>query len=127
MRAVLINGAGGVEVLEIGEARTPEPSRNEILVKVAASALNRADVSQRLGRYPAPPGYPQNIPGLEYAGVVEAVDPSVSLYSPGDRVMGITGGGAHAEYLTVHEREAMRVPEVLTFEEAAAVPEVFLT
>jgi len=127
MRAVLMNGSGGVEVLEIGEAAKPSPSRNEILVKVCASALNRADISQRLGRYPAPPGYPQNIPGLEYAGIVEAVDPAVTLFKIGDRVMGIAGGGAHAEYIAVHEREAMGVPEVLTFEEAAAVPEVFLT
>ena len=127
MRAVVMNGAGGVEVLAIGEAATPVPSRNEILVRICASALNRADISQRLGRYPAPAGYPQNIPGLEYSGIVEAVDPAVTLFKTGDRVMGITGGGAHAEYLAVHEREAIPVPEVLTFEEAAAVPEVFLT
>jgi putative PIG3 family NAD(P)H quinone oxidoreductase len=127
MRAVLIRGAGGVEVLELGEVPTPEPSKNEIRVKVVASALNRADISQRLGRYPAPPGYPQNIPGLEYAGIVDAIDPDVRSFAVGDRVMGITGGGAHAECLIVHEREAMRVPDVLTFEEAAALPEVFLT
>jgi putative PIG3 family NAD(P)H quinone oxidoreductase len=122
-----MNGAGGPEILEIGETTRPEPSRNEIRVRVAASALNRADVSQRLGRYPAPQGFPQHIPGLEFAGSVDSVDPAVTIFKPGDRVMGITGGGAHAEYLVVHEREAMPIPEVLTFEEAAAVPEVFLT
>jgi putative PIG3 family NAD(P)H quinone oxidoreductase len=127
MRAVTLNGAGGPEVLDIAEVADVRPSRNEIRVRVVASALNRADVSQRLGRYPAPPGYPQDIPGLEYAGVVDSLGEGASLFNADDRVMGITGGGAHAEFVVVHEREAMPVPEVLTFEEAAAVPEVFLT
>lgn len=127
MRAVVITAPGGPEVLEIQNRPIPEPGHSQMRVRVAASALNRADISQRLGRYPAPAGYPQDIPGLEYAGTVDATDESVSLFKVGDRVMGITGGGAHAEFLLVHERETMAIPEVLTFEEAAAVPEVYLT
>ena len=127
MRAVVITAPGGPEVLEIQNRPIPEPGQSQMRVRVAASALNRADISQRLGRYPAPKGYPQDIPGLEYAGTVHAVHDSVSLFQVGERVMGITGGGAHAEFLLVHERETMPIPEVLTFEEAAAVPEVFLT
>ena len=127
MRAVVITSPGGPEVLQIEERPAPEPSRGEIRVRVAASALNRADISQRLGRYPAPPGSPAEIPGLEYAGEVESCGSDAGLWHPGDRVMGIVGGGGHAEYVTVHEREAMRVPANLTWEEAAAVPEAFLT
>jgi NADPH2:quinone reductase len=127
MRAVVITSPGGPEVLQIEERPAAEPSRGEIRVRVAASGLNRADISQRLGRYPAPLGSPADIPGLEYAGEVESCGPDATLWSPGDRVMGIVGGGGHAEYVTVHEREAMPVPANLTWEEAAAVPEVFLT
>lgn len=127
MRAVVITGPGGPEVLQIEDRTAPEPSRGEIRVRVVAAGLNRADISQRLGRYPAPPGSPPDIPGLEYAGEVESCGPDADLWRPGDRVMGIVGGGGHAEYVTVHEREAMPVPANLTWEEAAAVPEVFLT
>ncbi len=105
----------------------PTPARSEIRVKVVASSLNRADLSQRMGRYPAPAGVPADIPGLEYAGEVESLGSECSLWKEGDRVMGIVGGGGHAELLCVHEREAMRVPQNLTWEEAAAIPEVFLT
>lgn len=127
MRAVVITSPGGPEVLQIDERPAPEPARGEIRVRVAASGLNRADISQRLGHYPAPPGSPPDIPGLEYAGEVESRGPDANLWTPGDRVMGIVGGGGHAEFVTVHEREAMPVPANLTWEEAAAVPEVFLT
>jgi putative PIG3 family NAD(P)H quinone oxidoreductase len=82
---------------------------------------------QRRGHYPAPPGAPPDIPGMEFAGEVDALGPGTTLWRVGSRVMGIVGGGAHAEYLCVHEREVLPVPVNLTFEEAAAIPEVFLT
>jgi NADPH:quinone reductase-like Zn-dependent oxidoreductase len=85
-------------------------------VRVAATAINRADLLQRRGGYPSPPGWPADVPGLEYAGTVEAVAAGVERFRTGDRVMGIVGGGSYAEYLTVDEREAMRVPDRLSLE-----------
>jgi NADPH:quinone reductase len=127
MNAVVITRAGGPEVLEIRGRPVPEPGPGEIRVRVRASALNRADLLQRRGLYPAPPGAPADIPGLEYAGEVDAAGPGAGLWGLGNRVMGIIGGGGHAEYVVVHEREAVRIPHNLSWEEAAAVPEVFFT
>lgn len=127
MRAIVITGPGGVEVLAEQERPTPEPGPGQVRVRVRASALNRADLLQRRGGYAPPPGVSADIPGLEYAGEVDAVGPGVTLWTAGSRVMGIVGGGGHAEYLVVHEREAMRVPDRLTWEEAGALPEVYLT
>lgn len=127
MRVVRHRGAGGREVLAIDEVDRPEPGPDQVLVRVAAAGLNRADVIQRRGQYPAPPGWPPDIPGLEYVGVVELCGPGVTRLQPGARVMGLVGGGAHAEYLVVHEREAMPVPARLGDIEAAAIPEAFLT
>jgi NADPH:quinone reductase len=127
MKAVVIDRAGGPEVLEIRDRPVPEPGPGEIRVRVRASALNRADLLQRRGLYPAPPGAPRDIPGLEYAGEVDAVGEGAGLWAVGNRVMGIVGGGGHAEYVVVHEREAVGVPHNLSWEEAGAVPEVFLT
>jgi NADPH:quinone reductase len=127
MRAVIITAHGGPEVLEIQERQTPQPGVGEVRVRIHASALNRADISQRLGRYPAPPGSPPDIPGLEYAGEVDTLGRGSSLWNAGDRVMGIAGGGAHAEFLCVHEREVIPAPSGLSMEECAAIPEAFLT
>lgn len=127
MRAIVNTTAGGPEVLREEERELPEPGPSEIRVRVRASALNRADLLQRRGGYPAPAGWPADIPGLEFAGEVDAVGPRSGLWAPGSRVMGIVGGGGHAEYVCVHEREAVRIPQSLSFEEAAAVPEVFFT
>lgn len=126
-RAVKIRGAGGVEVLHIDDIEVREPGPYEVLVAVAAAGLNRADTLQRRGMYPAPPGAPPDIPGLEYAGTVAALGPGVTAANAGDRVMGIVGGGGMATHLVVHEREIVPVPEGLTLEQAAAVPEVFFT
>ena len=114
-------------MLEIQERPRPDPGVGQIRVRVRASALNRADLMQREGNYPVPPGVPADMSGMEYAGEVDAVGPSAILWMVGDRVMGIIGGGAHAEYLCVHEREAIPVPKALSWENAAAIPEVFLT
>lgn len=127
MRALVITRPGGAEVLEVQNRPAPEPGPGEIRVRVHASALNRADILQRLGRYPAPPGAPADVPGLEYAGEVDAVGEGAGLWAVGNRVMGIVGGGGHAEQVVVHEREAIRIPQNLDWEEAAAVPEAFLT
>jgi putative PIG3 family NAD(P)H quinone oxidoreductase len=94
---------------------------------VRASALNRADILQREGNYPVPPGAPADIIGMEYAGEVDALGAGTSLWKVGDRVMGIVGGGGHAEFLCVHEREAIPTPKAMTWEDAAAIPEAFLT
>ncbi len=126
MRAVVLTGAGGPEVISIGEVPNPEVKPGYIRVRVRAAGLNRADLLQRLGRYPAPAGWPADIPGLEYAGEVEAVR-DTARWKVGDRVMGLVGGGAQAELLTVHADEALAIPDGLSFAEAAAIPEVFLT
>jgi putative PIG3 family NAD(P)H quinone oxidoreductase len=127
MKAIIITRPGGPEVLQVQERTKPEPGVGQIRVRVSTSALNRADLMQREGNYPVPPGVPADISGMEYAGEVDALGPSATLWKPGERVMGIIGGGAHAEFVTVHEREAMPVPKSASWEEAAAIPEAFLT
>lgn len=127
MRAIIHIGAGGPEVLQLGEAPTPSPGPEQVRVRVQAAGLNRADILQRRGRYPAPPGWPADIPGLEYAGAVELLGPGVTRWRVGDRVMGLVGGGAHAEYVVVHQDETMAIPAALDFAHAAAIPEAFLT
>jgi len=127
MKAIVITRPGGPEVLVQEDRPVPEPGPGEIRVRVHASALNRADLLQRRGMYPAPPGAPADVPGLEYAGEVDAVGPGAGLWAVGNRVMGIVGGGGHSEFVVVHEREAIRIPQNLEFEQAAAIPEAFLT
>src|SRR5438270_6138286 len=105
----------------------PSPGAGEVLVRVRAAGLNGADMLQRRGRYPAPPGAPQDIPGLELAGEVVACGDGASRFSVGDRVMGIVGGGGQAELAVVHERVLMPVPERLSWETAGGLPEVFTT
>lgn len=126
-KAVKIAGKGDVDVLTFGELEVAEPGPSEILVEVKAAGLNRADLIQRMGFYPAPPGAPPDVPGLEYAGTVAAVGAAVREFTPGDAVMGIVGGGAMATHLTVHAREAIPVPAGMSLTDAAAIPEVFLT
>jgi NADPH:quinone reductase len=127
MKAVVINRFGGPEVLEIEEVPKPQPGPEEILVHVRSTALNRADLLQRQGRYAAPPGVAQNIPGLEFAGEVAALGTNAHRWHIGDRVMGIIGGGAHAEFVTTHEDAVCDVPPSLEWPAAGAVPEVFIT
>jgi NADPH:quinone reductase len=127
MRAVVITRAGGPDVLELRNVVRPTPRPREILVRVHATAVNRADLLQRAGRYPAPPGSPRDIPGLEYAGTVDALGDGSTRWRVGDSVMGLVGGGSYAEYVTTHEDEAVAIPDALSFDEAAAVPEAFIT
>jgi putative PIG3 family NAD(P)H quinone oxidoreductase len=128
MKAVTITKHGGVEGLEVLDVDSPPlPTADRVRVRVRAAGLNRADVLQRLGDYPAPPGYSRNIPGLEFAGEVEEVGDEVSTWKRGQRVFGITGGGAQAEYVVVPANHLAEIPANLDWAPAAAVPEVFIT
>jgi NADPH:quinone reductase len=127
MRAVVIPRYGEADVLEIRELPVPRVQDREVLVKVAAAGLNRADILQRRGRYPAPPGSPAEVPGLELAGEVVTAAPDAARFLPGDRVFGITGGGAQAGFVAVDERQLARIPKRLGWAEAAAVPEAYIT
>lgn len=127
MRAVVLHTHGGPEVLTIEEVADPVPGPDEVLVRVAATALNRADLLQRMGLYPDPRRVQPEIPGLEFAGTVEAVGARVTMWRAGDRVMGIEAGGAYAELIATHERQLLAVPAALDLVDAAAIPEVFLT
>jgi NADPH2:quinone reductase len=111
----------------VDERPDPEPGKGELLVRVRAAGLNGADMLQRRGAYPAPPGSPPDIPGLELAGEVQALGPGVQRFNEGDRVMAIVGGGGQAELATVHERAAMPVPDSLDWAAAGGLPEVFTT
>lgn len=126
MRAIVLNGYGGPEVLELAEVPDPVPGPEEVRVQVAATAVNRADLLQRMGLYPGPP-MPHEIPGLEFAGTVVEVGERVADRAVGDAVMGVVGGGAYAEQLVVHERQTMPVPEGMALVDAGAVPEVAIT
>ncbi len=127
MRAVRITEPGGPEVLRVGEVDRPEPGPGEVRVRVRAAGVNRADLLQRRGLYPPPPGWPADVPGLEFAGEVEALGERIGERRLGERVMGVVGGGGYAEYAVIHEREAIAIPEGLSWEESAAIPEVFVT
>src|SRR6266852_4120578 len=121
MKAVRIVGKGGPEVLRLQETEQPRPGRGEVAVRVRATAVNRADLLQCMGRYPAPPGAPPDIPGLEYAGEIIETGPAVLSRKAGDRVMGLVGGGAFAEFLVTHERETVPIPGGMDFEKSAAI------
>src|SRR5437868_1689419 len=127
MKAAVITRPGGPEVLEVQDRPQPQPSGEDVLVRVHASALNRADLLQREGKYPAPPGSPPDIPGLEFAGEIQALGSRASIWTKNQRVFGLVGGGAQAEYVVVHERAVAEIPARLGWAEAAAVPEAFIT
>jgi NADPH:quinone reductase len=126
-RAVRIEGAGGPEVLKLATLSVRDPGPDEVRVRVAAAGLNRADCLQRRGVYPAPRGVVPDVPGLEYAGTVEAVGSEVSDVRVGARVMGICGGGSMATHLVVNAGELVPVPDGMSLEHAAAIPEAFMT
>ena len=127
MRAALITGPGGPEVLQVREVDDPIPSPDEVLVDVKATALNRADLLQRLGGYAPPPGVRADVPGLEFSGVVLEAGERVTGTEPGDRVFGLLPGGGYASRVTTHHLMAMPMPPGLDFVQAAAIPEVFFT
>ncbi len=127
MKAIVYSAPGDTDVIQLRDAPAPVAGPRQIRVRVHAAGLNRADILQRKGRYPAPPGWPADIPGLEYAGEVESLGDGATRWRQGDRVMGLVGGGAHAEFVVVHEDEAIGIPAHLSYSEAAAIPEAFLT
>ena len=126
MKAVLMNGFGGVEVLKVGEAEMPKPGEGQVLVKVAATTINRPDLVQREGKYPPPPG-DSEILGLEVAGVISELGPGVTDWQVGDRVISLVGGGACAEYAVAYASHLMRIPASMSFSEAACVCESYIT
>ncbi len=126
MKAVLMEGFGGVEVLKLGEAEKPVPGEGQVLVKVFATTVNRPDLVQREGKYPPPPG-DSEILGLEVAGVIEELGAGVTGWQVGERVMTLVGGGGYAEYAVAYAGHLMRIPESMSFEEAACVCESYIT
>jgi NADPH:quinone reductase len=127
MKAIVIKKPGGPEVLQLEEREKPEPGKGEVLVRIQAAGLNQADIVQRQGKYPAPPEFPQDIPGLEFSGTVEQLGVGVQGISIGERVFGLVGGGAYAEYLVTNVRLLAKLPDNLSFIEGAAIPEAFIT
>ncbi len=127
MRAIVIKQPGGPEVLSLEQVDDPNPGKHEVLVRVKATAVNRADVLQRMGHYPSPPDAPPDIPGLEFSGLVEKLGEGVGEFAPGDKVFGVAGGGTYADFVVVHSGCLARMPVNLSFVEAASVPEVFIT
>ncbi|MGN6373639.1 MAG: NAD(P)H-quinone oxidoreductase [Solirubrobacteraceae bacterium] len=123
MRAVTIRD----NQILVEEHPDPTPGAGEVLVSVRAAGINGADMMQRRGLYPAPPGSPQDIPGLELAGEVQALGSGAERFEVGDRVMAIVGGGGQAERAVVHERQLMPVPRTLDWQQAGGLPEVFTT
>jgi len=126
MKAVLMEGFGGVDVLKVGEAARPTLRENEVLVKVHASSINRPDLVQREGKYPPPAG-DSEILGLEVAGTIEELGPGVTGWQVGERVLTLVGGGGYAEYAAAYANHLMRIPESMSFEEAACVCESYIT
>lgn len=128
VKAIVINQHGGPEGIDYQEVGAPpSPAAGQVRIRVHAAGLNRADILQRRGKYPAPPGYPPNIPGLEFAGEIEELGEGVTNWKKGDRVFGITAGGAQAEKVIVAANNIARVPANLDWTHAGAVPEVFIT
>jgi NADPH:quinone reductase len=127
MKAAWIARFGDPGVLELREVDTPSIDSAQVLVRVRASALNRADLLQRQGKYPPPPGYPVEIPGMEFAGEVTQTGSGVRKWKPGQRVFGLVGGAAHAEFVATHEDLLAEIPKDMTWTDAAAIPEAFIT
>ena len=126
MKAALLDGFGGLDVLKVGEAERPVPAENQVLVKVMATSINRPDLVQREGKYPPPPG-DSDILGLEVSGLIEEVGPGVTGWKKGDRVMSLVGGGGYAEYAVAYANHLMPIPDSMSFEEAACVCESYIT
>lgn len=127
MKAVIITEFGGPEVLKMKERPVPTPGAGEVLIKVKAAGVNRPDVIQRMGKYPAPPGAPVDIPGLEVAGIVEQVGDNTSRWKPGDRICALVAGGGYAEFVSVSGEQCLPIPDILNFTEAAGLPETVYT
>jgi putative PIG3 family NAD(P)H quinone oxidoreductase len=126
MKAVLMDGFGGLDVLKVGEVDKPMPKEGEVLVKVVATSINRPDLVQREGKYPPPPG-DSDILGLEVSGTIAELGPGVSGWNVGDRVISLVGGGGYAEYALAYASHLMHIPDNMNFEEAACICESYIT
>ena len=126
MKAVLLDGFGGLDVLKVGETDKPAPKEGEVLIKVVATSINRPDLVQREGKYPPPPG-DSEILGFEVSGTIAEVGPGVTGWNVGDRVVSLVGGGGYAEYAVAYASHLIPIPEALNFEEAACICESYIT
>lgn len=126
MKALLVDKSGGTPKMKMGETPAPDAGEHDLLVKIESTALNRADLLQKAGKYPPPEGA-SPILGLEMAGIIEAVGPGVTRFVPGEKIFGLLPGGGYAEYCVLHERMGLHIPENLSYEEATAIPETFFT
>ncbi len=127
MKAIIITNPGGPDVLKPAERPIPVPEENEVLIKIKAAGINRPDIAQRQGRYPAPPGAPADIPGLEVSGIIEECGSKVTRWKKGDEVCALLSGGGYAEYVTVPAGQCLPIPEGFSFEQAASLPETMFT
>ena len=127
MKAVVITSPGSPGVLQIVQRPVPQPRSEEVLIKVMAAGINRPDVAQRKGSYPAPPGTPADIPGLEVAGIIEQCGESVTRWKPGDKVCALLAGGGYAEYAVAHAEHCLPIPANLSFAKASSLPETMFT
>src|SRR5579859_4666946 len=127
MKAIIITHPGGPDVLQVQDRETPQPAGDEVLIEVKASGLNRADLFQRGGNYPAPPGVPADIPGLEVSGIITRCAPAVTQFKQGDKVCALIAGGGYAQFVTAREGQCLPIPANLDFIEAAALPEAIGT
>lgn len=127
MKAIIITTPGGADVLQLAERENPQPAANEVLIKVIAAGVNRPDIAQRKGKYPAPKGAPQDVPGLEVAGVIEACGKNVKRWKPGQEVCALLSGGGYASHAIAHESLCLPKPAALSFIEAASLPETVFT
>lgn len=127
MRIISISNPGGPEVLRLSQRPIPTPSSNELLIHVSYAGVNRPDIAQRKGKYPAPPGAPADIPGLEVSGTVESTGTETTRFKPGDQVCALLSGGGYAEYVAVPEGQCLPLPKGFSLTEAAALPETVFT
>jgi NADPH2:quinone reductase len=127
MEAIIITTPGNADVLQLAKRDIPQPADNEVLIRVAAAGINRPDIAQRKGNYPPPEGAPQDIPGLEVAGVIEACGKNIKRWQPGQEVCALLAGGGYSSYVTAHESLCLSKPSSLSFAEAASLPETVFT
>jgi len=127
MQAIIITAPGDADVLQLGERPTPVPSENQVLIRVKAAGVNRPDIAQRKGSYPPPPNAPQDIPGLEVSGVIEATGPGVTKWKEGDEVCALLSGGGYASHALAHQDHCLPIPAGMSFVEAASLPETVYT
>ncbi len=127
MKAIVITEPGSPQVLQLQDRPIPVPGKNEVLIRIKAAGVNRPDIAQRKGHYPAPTGAPADIPGLEVAGMIEAIGAEVSRWKKGDKICALVSGGGYADFVTVDQGQCLPVPKDLDYVQAASLPETVFT